>query len=93
MSTLIHYDVVDRVAVLTIDNPPVNALSPPVWTALDEAVARGASDPAVDAMVIIGSGATFIAGADIKIFDTLKTREQSLERSAGTRPPQRLEVP
>ena len=32
--------MVDRVAVLTIDNPPVNALSPLVWTALDEAVAR-----------------------------------------------------
>jgi 3-hydroxyacyl-CoA dehydrogenase len=84
MPTLIHYDVVDRVAVLTIDNPPVNALSPPMWTALDEAVARAGSDPVVDAIVVIGSGSTFIAGADIKIFDTLKTREQSLERSAGT---------
>jgi 3-hydroxyacyl-CoA dehydrogenase len=84
MSTLIHYDVVDRVAVLAIDNPPVNALSPPMWTALDEAVGRAGSDPGVDAIVVIGSGSTFIAGADIKVFDTLKTREQSLDRSAGT---------
>ena len=84
MSTLIHYDVVDGVAVLTIDNPPVNALSPLVWTALDEAVARAAIDPSADAIVVIGSGSTFIAGADIKVFDTLKTREQSLERSGGT---------
>ncbi len=81
MSTLIHYDVVDRIAVLTIDNPPVNALSAAVWTALDEAVARAAADPAVDASVLIGAGSTFIAGADIKIFDSLKTREQSLARS------------
>jgi 3-hydroxyacyl-CoA dehydrogenase len=34
--------------------------------------------------VLIGAGSTFIAGADIKIFGTLKTREQSLARSAGT---------
>jgi 3-hydroxyacyl-CoA dehydrogenase len=84
MSTPIHYDVADRVAVLMIDNPPVNALSPAIWTALDEAVGRAAADPGVDAIVVIGSGSTFIAGADIRIFDTLKTREQSLERSAET---------
>jgi 3-hydroxyacyl-CoA dehydrogenase len=81
MSTLIHYDVVERIAVLTIDNPPVNALSPAVWAALDEAVARAATDPGVDGIVLIGAGSTFIAGADIKVFDTLKTREQSLARS------------
>jgi 3-hydroxyacyl-CoA dehydrogenase len=84
MSTPVHYDVVDRIAILTIDNPPVNALSPAVWEALDEAVARAAADPGVDATVLIGAGSTFIAGADINVFDTLKTREQSLARSAGT---------
>ena len=35
-------------------------------------------------MVLIGAGSTFVAGADIKIFGTLKTREQSLERSQNT---------
>ena len=84
MSNLVRYDVADRVAVLTIDNPPVNALSPAVWEALDEAVARAAADPGVDATVLIGAGSTFIAGADIKVFETLKTREQSLERSGDT---------
>jgi 3-hydroxyacyl-CoA dehydrogenase len=84
MANPIHYDVINRVAVLTIDNPPVNALSPDVWNALDQAVARVAGDSAVDAAVLIGAGSTFIAGADIKVFDTLKTREQSLERSAKT---------
>ncbi len=84
MSNLVRYEISDRVAVLTIDNPPVNALSPALWDAIDQAVARGVADAAVDAMVLIGAGSTFIAGADIKVFDTLKTREQCLERSAGT---------
>ncbi len=82
MSSPVRYDVVDRVAVITIDNPPVNALSATVWEAIDQAVGRAAADPSVDAAVLIGAGTTFIAGADIKVFDTLTTREQSLERSA-----------
>ncbi len=84
MSNLVRYEIADRVAVLTIDNPPVNALSPALWEAIDQAVARGVADAAVDAMVLIGAGSTFIAGADINVFDTLKTREQCLARSAGT---------
>jgi 3-hydroxyacyl-CoA dehydrogenase len=84
MSSTVRYDRRDRVAVVTIDNPPVNALGPGVWEAIEEEVARGAADPEVDAIVIIGAGKTFIAGADINIFKTLRTREQSLERSAQT---------
>jgi 3-hydroxyacyl-CoA dehydrogenase len=45
MADLIRYEIKDRVAVLTIDNPPVNALSPAVWTGLDEAVARATATP------------------------------------------------
>src|SRR5262245_1190565 len=81
---LVRYERIDRVAVITIDNPPVNALSTAVWQGLDEAIRRAAGDPAVDAVVLTGAGSTFIAGADIKVFATLKTREQSLERSGGT---------
>jgi 3-hydroxyacyl-CoA dehydrogenase len=84
MPNPIHYTVHQRVAVITVDNPPVNALGPGVLEGIDEAVARAAADPDVDAIVLIGAGSTFVAGADIKIFGTLKTREQSLERSAGT---------
>ena len=84
MSDLVHYDVEDRVAVLTIDNPPVNALGPGVWEAIDEAVGRASADPGVDAVVLIGAGATFIAGADINVFKVLKTPADSMERSAGT---------
>jgi 3-hydroxyacyl-CoA dehydrogenase len=79
----VRYDIIDRVAVLTIDNPPVNALSPQVWAGVDEGVARAVADRAVDAIVITGAGTTFVAGADIKVFDTVRTREQSLARSLG----------
>src|SRR5262245_17000685 len=84
MADLIRYDINDRVAVITIENPPVNALSPAVWEGIDQAVARAVADPAADAIVLIGAGSTFIAGADIKVFDTLKTPAASFERSAST---------
>jgi 3-hydroxyacyl-CoA dehydrogenase len=83
MSSLVRYEVIERVAVLTIDNPPVNALSTDVWAGVDEGVARAAADETVDAIVITGAGTTFVAGADIKLFDAIKTREQSLARSVG----------
>jgi len=84
MSQLVRYEITDGVAVVTIENPPVNALSPAVWEGIDKAVARAVADPAAEAIVLIGAGTTFIAGADIKVFDTLKTREDSFSRSAGT---------
>src|SRR5947208_5375315 len=84
MADVVHYDITDRVAVLTIDTPPVNALSPAMWEAIDGGVQRGMADPAADAIVLVGSGTTFIAGADIKVFDLLKTPQDSLTRSAGT---------
>src|SRR5215470_17584865 len=84
MAEQIRYEIRYGVAVVTIDNPPVNALSPTVWTGIEDAVARGAADPSAAAIVLIGAGTTFIAGADIKVFDTLRTRDDSLTRSAGT---------
>ena len=84
MADLVRYEVKNGVAVLTIDNPPVNALAPEVWGQIDEAVKRGVADPAADALVLIGAGTTFIAGADIKAFELLKTPADSMARSAGT---------
>ncbi len=83
MSQLVRYEVRDRVAVVTIDNPPVNALSGGVPEAISEAVERAGQDPAANAIVLIGAGTTFIAGADINIFKELRTREQSIERSSA----------
>src|SRR5215813_4444626 len=80
----VRYEINDGVTVVAIDNPPVNALSPAVWEGIDLAVQRGVADPAAAAIVLIAAGVTFIAGADIKVFDLLKTEDDSLERSAGT---------
>ena len=79
MPDLVRYEIKDGVAVVTIDNPPVNALAPAVWGEIDEAVKRAVADPAAEAIVLIGAGTTFIAGADIKAFEMLKTREDSLD--------------
>src|SRR5437867_1357103 len=81
MPEFVHYEIRDRVAVLTVDNPPVNALSPGVPEAIDAAVERAAADPEARAVVLIGAGTTFIAGADIRFFETITAREASLERS------------
>ncbi|MGH9660689.1 MAG: enoyl-CoA hydratase/isomerase family protein [Bryobacteraceae bacterium] len=81
MSDLVRYEVRDGVAIVTVDNPPVNALSPGVPEGIEEAVARAGADPAVKGVVLIGAGTTFIAGADIRYFGTIPSRESSLERS------------
>jgi 3-hydroxyacyl-CoA dehydrogenase len=56
------------VALVTIDNPPVNAASKPVRTALLEAVREVDADAGVKAAVIACAGSTFMAGADIREF-------------------------
>ncbi len=66
MSELVRLTQNDGVAVITIDNPPVNALSSGVPEGIAESIRAAAQDPAVNAVVVIGAGRTFIAGADIK---------------------------
>ena len=56
------------VLVVVSDNPPVNALGAAVRQGLVEAIATAASDPEVKAVVIVGHGKTFFAGADITEF-------------------------
>jgi len=81
MTDLVQYAVQDDVAIVTIHNPPVNALSPGVPEGIDAGIARAAADPAAKAVVLIGSGNTFIAGADIKVFGAIPSREVSVDRS------------
>jgi 3-hydroxyacyl-CoA dehydrogenase len=69
---VVRYEVQDGVGIITIDNPPVNALGPGVREGIIDAVERGNADPNVSAMVLIGAGRSFIAGADIRQFG--KTR-------------------
>ena len=58
----------DGVAVISINNPPVNALSQPVREGLTRSIDEVAADDDVKAIVIFCTGRTFIAGADIREF-------------------------
>ena len=71
MSDLIQLARTDGIAVVTINNPPVNALSAAVSAGIAAAVAQIEKDHTVNAVVFIGAGRTFIAGADIKEFGGL----------------------
>ncbi len=65
---LVRFENEGGIGVITVDNPPVNALSPGVPEGIVAAVDKGNADPAVKAMVLIGAGRSFIAGADIRQF-------------------------
>jgi 3-hydroxyacyl-CoA dehydrogenase len=68
MNDLVQFTKNDNVAVITINNPPVNALSPGVPEGISEAIDQVQKDDSVLAAVVIGGGRTFVAGADIKEF-------------------------
>ena len=68
ISDTVELDVNDGVAVISIDNPPVNALSESVRDGLHEAVVKADGDDSAKAILIICKGRTYIAGADIREF-------------------------
>lgn len=68
MAELVQLTKIDDVAIVTIDNPPVNALSAAVASGIAAAVTQIEKDESAKAVVFIGAGRTFIAGADIKEF-------------------------
>jgi 3-hydroxyacyl-CoA dehydrogenase len=68
MNDLVQLTKENDAAVITINNPPVNALSPGVPEGISEALDRIAQDDSVKAVILIGGGRTFVAGADIKEF-------------------------
>lgn len=78
---------VGEVAVLTLDSPPVNALSHALRTAIVQGVRDAIADRRCQAIVLICAGKTFIAGADITEFDkplqppTLLDVEDAIEQS------------
>jgi 3-hydroxyacyl-CoA dehydrogenase len=65
MSEFVAVTHQEGIAVISVQNPPVNALGPGVPDAINDAISAAERDPAVRAMVVIGGGRTFIAGADI----------------------------
>jgi enoyl-CoA hydratase len=65
----VHVQVDDGVAVLTLDNPPLNVLSTDMGQKIREAVERIEQDDAIYAVIVTGAGErAFMAGADIKEF-------------------------
>jgi 3-hydroxyacyl-CoA dehydrogenase len=81
MSQLVTCTSEGRVAVVTIDNPPVSAFSYAVRDALGEQMARADEDPGVDAIVLTATGRTFVAGADIREFEKLTSGQ--MERKSA----------
>jgi 3-hydroxyacyl-CoA dehydrogenase len=70
LTEMVDYTVEDGVAVLTLNNPPVNALSHGVRLGLLKGVEKAQEDESASAIVIYCEGSTFIAGADITEFAT-----------------------
>ncbi len=85
MSELVVTGLRGDVGLITIDNPPVNALSPGVPEGIDAAIRRLEADGGVKAIVLIGGGKTFIAGADIREFGKL-TASGDRARGPGLNP-------
>src|SRR6267378_7021281 len=76
MSELVKFSNQGGIGVITVDNPPVNALSPGVPEGILAAVKQAQTDDSVQALVLIGSGRTFIAGADIREFGKITAGER-----------------
>ncbi|MES2089179.1 MAG: enoyl-CoA hydratase/isomerase family protein, partial [Pseudomonadota bacterium] len=70
MST--SYQIADGVAVITLENPPVNGLGHSTRAGIVEGIQKANADAAISAVVIIGSGKVFCGGADIREFGSPK---------------------
>jgi 3-hydroxyacyl-CoA dehydrogenase len=76
MNELVSLSKDGEIAVITVNNPPVNALSPGVPEGIASAISAISKDSDVKAGVLIGGGSTFIAGADIKEFGKVTSGEK-----------------
>jgi len=83
MSELVRFSKENDVAVITIDNPPVNALGPGVPEAIAGFIEQLEKDAPLRAAVVIGAGRTFVAGADIREFAKYRSGEK---KRPGTLP-------
>lgn len=68
MKGTVHYELRGDIALMTIDNPPVNPLSSGVRQGLADGVNAALADDNVKAIILTGAGRAFIAGADISEF-------------------------
>ncbi len=73
MKGTVHYEARGNIALLSIDNPPVNPLSSGVRQGLFDGVSNALADDAIEAIVLTGMHRAFIAGADISEFGAAAT--------------------
>jgi 3-hydroxyacyl-CoA dehydrogenase len=74
MSDVAAYAVRDGIAVITLNNPPVNGLGNALRAGIAEGLEKADSDPDVKAVVLIGSAKAFSGGADIREFNKPTTK-------------------
>lgn len=70
------YQKHDAIAVITLDNPPVNGLGYATRSGIVEGINRALEDDSVKAIVLIGAGKAFSGGADIREFNTPKAMQE-----------------
>ena len=77
----IKVELRDGVAILVIDSPPVNQMSPQMAQDFGEAITEAFGNDEVKAIVLTGTGKNFIAGADITQLQAVKSRDEIYERA------------
>ncbi len=70
-------EVDEKIAVITIDRPPANALSSELLKELDQVLERYRNDDDIRVLVLRGEGRFFCAGADIKEFTTIQSKKEA----------------
>ncbi|MBW9105026.1 3-hydroxyacyl-CoA dehydrogenase NAD-binding domain-containing protein [Paraburkholderia phenoliruptrix] len=78
----VGYSVIEGVAVVTLSNPPVNALAPGMREGLIDSIDRANEDVTIKGILITGAGRNFIAGADIRQFGKERKVSSSLSTAA-----------
>jgi 3-hydroxyacyl-CoA dehydrogenase len=76
MSELVKLTRDGEIGIITVNNPPVNALSPGVPEGIGTAIEQVKNDDSIKGAVMIGAGQTFIAGADIREFGKITSGER-----------------
>jgi 3-hydroxyacyl-CoA dehydrogenase len=84
MSELVTLSKDRGIGIITINNPPVNALSPGVPEGITACLEKARGDSSIHGIVLIGGGRTFIAGADIKEFGKMTSGQK--KREVGLQP-------
>lgn len=68
MTSLVESEILSGVLIVALNHPPVNAMNAEMRGGMDAAIRRGAADPAIKAIVLVGKGRLFSGGADINEF-------------------------